>query len=754
MPHLHIEIARGVIESQLLNTPIDTAPDGTTSDILAPPAAIQDSLFTPFGTIRAQIIIRTVRLQPIVGSANATVEMSFNESSIEILALGKSIGLLSGHISASATLAVRQVSAAPAIGLNAAFGVDTTNTVATFHFDPPSQARIAPQVKPISVGVIEAAVGAMMTKRLKQGGFQKAGLVLGLKYGVPSEDLLTVDALPAIAWVDAQTLALSLQYAPEPTPPPFQVVPFLPDGPSSFGLRLSNDGFQRTVRNPAMRKLARDVLTARRIDAFVHDAFLARGGVAPVTDLDKADGAKRLNDYLLTPAGLAEIAGETPSPVGGGMLRKPIKNVPDPFSDFDIQVPELDLWLGDGRIEGRIVGKGDVDGFGFEARISFRATPVLVDQKLGMELRDFQIDDPDVDIHLPVYLRWATAIIVGAIAGTLVGAFIGFIMSAVLSALVEAMIPSNLGAIIPTQKIDARKKLPTNVSIARLDVTPEALTLIGRWSVFIDDPRPFYPRATMVDTIDRVKDGLPTPGRAEFMCLGILGVLMPARQGAGTVFKFLRQAWRSTVVVTLETSSIPLPLTRFPWKVAVGYRTIEQYVAMPDPPRILVPGPMAVTATVWNPEPPFLGQTERRSFTIDVRAVGDNGFSFAVPSGTECILLELSTHVIDAAGVNYDVLHYVDVPNETLTFGDDFDAFKANCRKGRRELKVGKVPSLLDELWNPPNIIVERVHEAIQNEEPAVTTAIGSLYASHGIAGLQILLAPSLAGRAPNRNQE
>ncbi len=464
--------------------------------------------------------------------------------------------------------------------------------------------------------------------------------------------------------------------------------------------------------------------------------------------------AARLNAFLSTPAGLAELAGETPSPVGGGKLRKPIKDVPDPFSDFDITVPELDLWLGDGRVEGRIVGEGDVDGFGFTARIRFRATPVLVEgQGLPLELRDFEIDDPDIDVDLPIWLEWATAILVGAISSALVGALVGFLMSAIIAALVESLIPSNLGAIIPAQKL-ASRKLPRGVTMERISVTHDFLALIGRWSISIDDPRPFYPRATLVDTVDRVKDGPATSGQASFMCLAIFGVVIASREGTGTRFKFIRQAWHSSVVVKVQTMAIPLPLKRFPWKIAVGYRTKEQYPAMPDAPTILVPGPFAVTASTWNPEPPFLGTVERRSFTINVAAVGDDTFTFQVPAASGNILLELSTHVIDAVGNNYEMLHYVDVPNETLTFRGDFDDFAATCRKARRELKVGTVPSLLDELWNPPNILVERIHEAIRNEEPAVTPAIGGVFASHGIKGLQVLLAPSLAGRIASQKHE
>jgi hypothetical protein len=138
-------------------------------------------------------------------------------------------------------------------------------------------------------------------------------------------------------------------------------MPFLPVGqPAAFGLRLSSDGFQRAVRNPAIRRLARDRLSSRLIDRFVRDAYVKRGGTGPITKQDREDGKNLLCAYLDTPQGLSDLANETPAPVGSGKLRQRVAPVPDPFSDFDIEVPELDLWLGNDRIEGRarVTGEG------------------------------------------------------------------------------------------------------------------------------------------------------------------------------------------------------------------------------------------------------------------------------------------------------------------------------------------------------------------------------------------------------------
>jgi hypothetical protein len=122
--------------------------------------------------------------------------------------------------------------------------------------------------------------------------------------GVPSEQLLTAEALPSVAWVDSESLALSLRYAAEPAPAPFQAMPFLPAGqPAAFGLRLSSDGFQRAVRNPAIRRLARDRVSSRLIDRFVRDAYVKRGGTGPITKQDREDGKNLRCAFLDTPQG-------------------------------------------------------------------------------------------------------------------------------------------------------------------------------------------------------------------------------------------------------------------------------------------------------------------------------------------------------------------------------------------------------------------------------------------------------------------
>ena len=271
---------------------------------------------------------------------------------------------------------------------------------------------------------------------------------MDLTPGVPSEQLLTAEALPS---VDGSTPfarpVVALRRGAHASAVPSNAV-FPAGRPAAFGLRLSSDGFQRAVRNPAIRRLARDRLSSRLIDRFVRDAYVKRGGTGPITKQDREDGKNLRCAFLDTPQGLLDLANETPAPVGSGSFAIASRRCPT-LSDFDIEVPELDLWLGNDRIEGRARVTGEVNGFGFTAHLRFRGRPVLVQQPLSIEIQNVEIDDPDIEIELPAWLEWAFGALVGVFAGPIAGMIAGFLFSSIIASLVEAFIPSDLGSKLP-----------------------------------------------------------------------------------------------------------------------------------------------------------------------------------------------------------------------------------------------------------------------------------------------------------------
>jgi len=100
--------------------------------------------------------------------------------------------------------------------------------------------------------------------------------------------------------------------------------------------------------------------------------------------------------------------------------------------------------------------------------------------------------------------------------------------------------------------------------------------------------------------------------------------------------------------------------------------------------------------------------------------------------------------VIDAAGVIWDLYALIDVPNQTVTLGSDFGEFTQHCESGRRKWTWVFVPSLLDKIWNPPEVFAGAVQRAIHTAQPAITNELGSLIEERGKEAFHLILAPSL----------
>lgn len=752
MAHLVIEIARQVIERQLLRMPIEFDANGMPADILAPPVPIRRSIFTPLSALRVQFIIRTVELKPVVGSSQSSLALIFDEGSIEALSFGQAtVGLLGGNISIPFALMFRAEALDPARQV-ARLSIDFTGTNVDFNFNDESRARLVNVVGTALADMIKKGIEDSLNAQFQGLGVQPTGQEFLFTPGVPSENMLTVDELPGVVWVEPETLALSLRYAPQTIPPPFQPVPFLPPGnASAFGMWLSNDGFQRTIGTAAIRRVARDMLSARLIDNYIQQAYAKRGGTGGITEQDRTDGNNLLNEYLETTKGLNDLANETPSPIGHGMLRKRVSPVPDPFSDFDAEIPELELWLGQDRIEGRAVARGEVNGFGFNANIRFRARPVLVQEPIvSIEMHDVEIDDPDLSISLPWWLEWSVGILAGRIAGPLIGVVVGFLLSSILSSLGEALIPSNLEDKVEPLEPEPVPNLPPGATLTQLSAIPDHIAMLGSWHIYLDDPRPFYPRVRIVDNVERAVAGEPRENTAWFSCLGVLGIAADASPETGNAFQYTYQSWRSRVTVAIDSFAVPLPFTPFPWTISIGYRSTEKYQfpIIPSTVQPLVAGPLVVTADVWHPEPPLKGSVMTQQFTINVQRETENQFTLEVPPEAGCILISVETKVIDANGVTWELSHMFDVPNETVTFGDDFHRFIQECESGRRVWQLVKEPSLLERLWNPPNVYARAAQAAIRTEQPAVTLEIGSILEAYGHEeAYNLLLAPSLIRR-------
>lgn len=742
MPDLTVEVTRTVIQNLIYAMPLEKDASGNVLDIFDPPFSIQRTTLGPLSSVSFELIVETLTVQAVVGSPQATVSMHFDNSSIEILATGDTVGLLSGDISLTATLAFQPDPSLPKV----VFGIDFTNAAPTLTLDPASRAKLVSAVGSLADAIIDV-VTAAATAALSDAGFVSSGFELGMTPGVASEDMLTVTAIPVVVWVDAETLAITAEYDPAPTG--FSpVASFLEKDPIAIGLELSPDGFQRVVRNPAVRALAQDSLSDRLVPQFAQDAYVKRGGTGGVSPADTANGQTAFAAYLKTTDGQKALANETPAPVGSGFLLHHVTGVPDPFSDFDVHVYYVDLWLGDGRIAGQAKANGNVNGFKFDATIDMWCTPVITG-KSTVEFQDFSIGEPDISIDLPTWLKWATVLLGGYIGTPIAGIVAPYLLAAVLSQLADSLVPTgSLGG--SPSKPQSLGALPKGLEFDTITVTTEYLLLSGIWYVEIDDPKGFYPRVSLVPTVSRTAAGPLPDGFVSANCLGGLGIVLagpldPNLPPGPNTFAYTGSAWTSTVTFTVTADAIPLPLTYFAWTVQFGYLDPEDYGLPVDPSATypLVIGVLDVNTTVWHPVPPMEGSTEAKSLAIAVTSSGEGSYTLSFPVEAACLWVSAATKVIDATGVHWDITAIADVFNETILMGSDFIAFKDKCGAKRRTVHFTNVTTVLDTLWNPGPIISGNLQTAIRNRDSGVGSQIGELVKAGGEEALRVLLSPS-----------
>ena len=186
-------------------------------------------------------------------------------------------------------------------------------------------------------------------------------------------------------------------------------------------------------------------------------------------------------------------------------------------------------------------------------------------------------------------------------------------------------------------------------------------------------------------------------------------------------------------------------MKRIAWTIAVGHGSAMKFQnpGTSTPPQVAAPGNVTFTSDVWRPEPPLNGHIENATFSIGVQRSDQESCVFDIPADARCIYLLVKIKVVDATGYEHNLQPLYRITNETVSFGEDYDQFADHCERGRKEYVAVEEPSLLDKLWNPPDIFARQIQRAIREERPGVTTDLASVLEDHGARALQIVLAPS-----------
>ncbi len=175
MPHLHIAIARRALERRVhgLTVQVD---DAAGPDILAPPFPVRRSTPTSLGVVRVQLIVRSVVLQSVVGSAQSNLALTFDEGSVEFLSAGQSEGLLAGNITIPFTLRFTAAQVDRELekcgvkvveqGSQARLVVDFAGTTVAFAFDAASKGRLVAKVGQLAADLAELAIATGLSLQL------------------------------------------------------------------------------------------------------------------------------------------------------------------------------------------------------------------------------------------------------------------------------------------------------------------------------------------------------------------------------------------------------------------------------------------------------------------------------------------------------------------------------------------------------------------------------------------------------------
>ncbi|GAA2227202.1 hypothetical protein GCM10010232_11020 [Streptomyces amakusaensis] len=733
MTGMVFQVARSALKELCRLIPVEADASGKVIDILDPPSPLEFSGGSPVGTLHGQIIVRSLDLWPEVGTDRTVLHLAFDESWVELRGTDRSASPLAGALNVSFTLMFRRIDAEGG-GSLAQLCADLGSCVVKLDPDPASDARIDTAAQPLAGWEVVAAAEAALTDRFRELGQLPAGFALTLAEGRPSERLTTVSALPTVHFADVDTLRVLADYGPATE---------AAAAPDELPLRrtvlcaLTPPGFQQTVRNPAVRAMVRSMVADRHYAEYIGKA---------ATPEDEKKGARLLGEYLDSEAGRQELAANTPPPVGTGALVRHVPNVPDPFSDFDVLIDRIELSLGDGRINGELHAHGEVNNFGLRARVGISAVPVVSQNRV--ELSDFQVGEPDVDVSLPFVLEWASGILTDILAGPIAGVLAPILLSAVANEIADSLLTAEHLSLDPEELAEQGPSLaglPRGMSFSTLTVTPALMRLDGYWTVYVEDPRPFFPDVHITGrlTQEEEPEALAT-GQVWLECRPIIGVVMAVdRPTAGSVsFEYDRHTLHATVELALSPRYVPGPFTYSPWTLRVGYRDTYGYrdAVGGGETYPLEPGVLEVTSLVWLPEPPLHGTVEQRTFPVTVR--GDHQrLELDLPAEAANVVLFLETEVTDGLGRSWKPTGSLDVQNLTVDLGSAFADYQKECAGTRRTLRVGRKASLKDMVTRES--LAEAVQHAIRVGDPALVAQVESIGVRHGFRAV----AESMAAR-------
>ncbi|MCG3797003.1 hypothetical protein LT343_27280 [Bacillus toyonensis] len=713
---LVIELARSAIEREILNTPLETGPQGEVIDTLVPPFTLKRSLPLPGMTGLVQFIVKKIHINALPRTSLISIRMIFEQSSIQVP--GVSVAMLSGQFELTVPMHFTIPSNFPG---NSNFALNFSSATTSLQLDNESKQRLSNQ---FGFGLTQATITAL-NAALGQIFYQQGLKTLDFSFTIdPSRDsntMMTLTSVPNVLWIDSETLAffcyhrhgantgdILRKHDSDLPHPPFNGLPSW----NPVVTLLSPDSFQRMMVCPSVTYAVRDHIVGPVRNRFIDEERARNNNSGPATmaEIEMANG--RVNDFLNTPAAMAEISANTPSPCGRGALKQHI-NLPDPFPGTTVFMDYLSMSLGQGQID--IVAKAHAEIFCGEIEVTL---PMWIKPTINYQniiIGPVFKGEPHTNVEADFICEVAISILSSFILGPFFGSISTFVGVAIGEKIVETLLNKRLfSQNFPTIQIE--NNLASNIRWEELKIDPSALIIIGFWNGNLFNPKQFQPQIQLDRKINYTKSNTISPeeGTFEYDCIGPVG--------SGT-FYYERQTWDTVIQIRTVAQDVPQPLTYGEWSFTLGKQRYK-----------LQPGIIETAGEVIILTPPNKEHLETRTqIIIEVQGNNEDGWTLRFRGEDAIQNILFSTNVIDGSGYQWNLATNCRINGQTLVFDEDFYKYKTKCGEALADI-MNRYKLMTDvPIWEqvqfitPEIYIHERIRAAVTSGQLGAGVAIRDL---------------------------
>lgn len=697
---LIIEVARAAIERELLNTPFASDPNTPANDTLMPPFILTRNVPLPGMSGTLWLKVSELHLRPQPGSALITMQMIFEECSLQ--APGVDLHQLSGQCSVTAPLYFTPPAGIPSASRLA---LDFNQATSSLALDPASISQMDQAVGPQLGGAIRSALDTALTAMFRKQGMVDLNFTFLIDPTRDSASLMTLTAVPNVMWIDGECLgifgyhrqAASTGLLGMKTSADLPPVPY-PGYPSdSIAILLSPSSFHQLVACPSIRTVAVDHVAARYREQWINDvrAFNHNDGLATPAEIALAESY--LNAYVRgSQRGIQETDACTPAPCGRGLIDQHV-DLPDPFPGTTAYITRLSMELGHDQIDIKASAGTQI----FCTRISVQV-PMSIKPTIGLDnsiqAGPLSRGAVDTDIDDDIGCDEATRILLFFVRNPFIDSIsillkFGLVKSLAENLISDAIMKANLPA--PNTNAGGVAKLPAGVKLKEILIDPTALTIQGHWEGMVNDPHQINAAVRFFWQTSHTRSTAfsEQSGTFEASC-----------GGAPRTFNYSSQAWDTSVAFTIDIGDVPRPIRYddwYLWHNGVAHK--------------LAAGTLTFPGEVVVPVPPDLEKLEHRdAIVVNVTGSNDQGFTLNFRAEDDNVVFSIFTRVVDGSGRAWQLGgNNLSSQGLTFLFDQEYTDFREECARYivgvGSQYKLWKEVPVWEKVTSIENILGERI---------------------------------------------